>query len=179
MHKQTKSTLYIQYVNVSQIQIFVIQFLGFTNPSSFQGFCESSLLSARILYITSSVWWTCGFEIAPGYYITIHIIGVKCSYLASTSGDHFQHQQVQLRRLTLAIIPCKLSNIAVHVYPALHLMQGKVLSTKFWGWKAWARPVDSKTPKVTSLKNLYAYSLALTFIKHSNRTYRFYQVYIG
>ena len=70
---------------------------------------------------------TCGFEIVPGYYITIHIIGAKCSYLTSTSGDHFQHQQVQLRRLILAIIPCKLSNIAVHVYPTLQLMQGKVL----------------------------------------------------
>ena len=36
-------------------KFFVIQFLRFTNPSSFQGFCEYSLLFARILYITSSV----------------------------------------------------------------------------------------------------------------------------
>ena len=38
----------------------------------------------------------------------------------------------------------QVSNIPIHVYPTLQLMQSKVLPIKFWGWKFCKWPADQK-----------------------------------
>ena len=51
--------------------------------------------------------------------------------------------------------PLQVSDVAIQVYPALQLMQVKVLPIKFWGWKFYRQPVDCKTLKFTFLEIFY------------------------
>ena len=60
-------------------------------------------------------------------------------------------QWLQLVRSKLVIIP----HTAAHTYPALQLMEAKVLPMKFQGWKFHGQLVDRQNHKTTSLEILY------------------------
>ena len=55
-----------------------------------------------------------------------------------------------------------MSNIAVHVYSALQLMQAKVLPINFEDKNFTDGQLYAKSSKITSLKNLNIYNIAYT-----------------